>query len=618
MRWSIFWLLASVVPLLFLARLLAVTLYSMPASDDYCLAYLNNVDGFLRATEIWYRTAVGRIVPLILIQLPAALGRVMGLDYFITYVAVLIGIQLCLIAATLLFARRLWSQASFPQIIFVGTAMSAVALSNVPELRELLYWLPGTACYAVPAAIVLPVFAVFICSAESRSRITPIEAGMLSVGCFVAALCNEFTPVWMLGLILGSVIYRAAFWRDEVQWGVHAVIGASTLAGLAILLLAPGNSVRMGMFPTSGDLGRSVGEAFNYFVTTVKIFARDGRTAVWIIIVLVFTALQPPPARKGGRERLLLAMLALMFALGCTYLAFFTAEYAMGGPPPPRAQNETTFLLGAGITISAALLVRALQSRGLSGLMAFPSKARLAGEAVVAVALGAALIVPLSNSATMRLLRSEQVSFRTFWLEGMARHAQLSLAKEDSFVLAALTVLPTVLSAGEIGELPDRLPNDCIARFYGKKAVVVKPTVKAGTPAEVLALLPKLISGIRSRNGSIQTGLMTPSQLALLNIDVPALLVAGQNFSSPWGQIVMTRLTNRTTLDFRSVPPDICRELLGEGSRIEGVVGGAGSSRAADERPAPLSPDVAKDACVGEEAMARLIIENGEQPRPAR
>lgn len=617
-RWSILWLLASLVPLQFLARLLAVTLYSMPASDDYCLAYLNSAGGFLWATEIWYRTAVGRIVPLLLIQLPAALGRATGLDYFITYVAVLIGIQICFVAATLLFARRLWPRASLPQIIFIGTAMTAVVLSNVPNLRELLYWLPGTACYAVPAAILLPVFATFFRSAESRTRMTPAEVSMLSVGCFVAALCNEFTPAWLLGLVLGSVAFRVAFWRDKVQLGAHAIIGASTLAGLAILLLAPGNSVRMGMFPAAGDLSHSFSEAFKLIITDLKTFAYDRRILAWLIVVLVFTSIQPPPARKGVREKLLLAVLASMFSLACTYFAIFTAEYSMGGGLPPRSQNQTIILLGAGLTISAALLVRAFQSWRLSGSVASPAKAGLVSQAIAAVMLGAVLIFPLSNSPTTKLLQSEQASFRTFWLEGMARHAQLSLATEDSFVLASHTVLPTVLSAGEIGDKPDRLPNDCIAQFYGKKAVIVQPTVKAGTPSEVLAQLPKLISDIRSHNGSIKPGLVTPSQLALLSIDVPSLLIAGQSFSSPWGQVVVTRLAHTTTVDFHSVPADICRELLYEGSRIEGVVRVAGSGRAASERLAPASPEVVNAACLDEEPVARLIIENDAKSVPAR
>lgn len=617
-QWSVLWLLAGLVPLLFLARLLAVTLYSIPQSDDYCLSHLNVTSGFLEATAVWYRGVGGRIVPLVLIQLPAALSRVTGIDYVVTYVAVLVGFEICLVAATFAFARRLWSQATQPQIVFIGTAMLAVVLSDLPNLREFLYWLPGVACYAVPGAIMLLVFAEFVISAETRTRITPVAVAVLSIGCFVAALCNEFTPAWLLGLILGSVVFRAIFWRNDVQLGAHVIVGAGTLVGLAILLLAPGNSVRIGMFPMAGDFSRSVSEAFNYVVADLRIFAGDRRIQVWLIVVLVFTAIQRPPVRKAAWERLLLAVLVLIFSLACTCLAYLTAEYATGGSLPPRSQNETIILLVSGLTISAALLVRALQSWVPPVWTAFPWNLQLAGEAIVAVGMGAVLIFSLSESGTMKLLRSEQNSFHTFWLEGMARHAQLTLATESSLVLARHTVLPTVLSADEIGDQPDRLPNDCIAQFYGKKAVTVKPPIQIATPSEILALLPQLISGIRSRDGSIKTGLVTPSQLAVLNIAVPSLLVAGQSFSSPWGRVVMTRSKLRTTLDFQSVPPNICRELLYQGSRIEGVVRVAGSSRAADERSAPISPEVVEQACSDEEAVARFIIENDAKSTPQR
>jgi hypothetical protein len=93
---------------------------------------------------------------------------------------------------------------------------------------------------------------------------------------------------------------------------------------------------------------------------------------------------------------------------------------------------------------------------------------------MAAIALAAVLILPVYNGRTMNLLRSEQKSFHVFWLESMERHARLTLSGEDSLVVARHTVFPTALMAEDLTENPDRLPNDCIARFYGKKAVVVR------------------------------------------------------------------------------------------------------------------------------------------------
>jgi hypothetical protein len=322
--------------------------------------------------------------------------------------------------------------------------------------------------------------------------------------------------------------------------------------------------------------------------------------------------MQPPPARRATGERLLLAALALMFCFACIYLACFTAEYATGDNLPPRSQNEVIILFVSGLTIGGALLGRSL--RGWMAAVSVGSRLKLAGEAIVAVLLAAVLISPLSNSATMNVLRAEQNSFHTFWLESMARHARLTLAKEDSLVLANRSVFPTTLTAYEPGDKPDRLPNDCIAQFYGKKSVIVKPPVRDATPSEVLALLPGLIGDIRSHDESLKAGLLTPLDMTLSNIEAPSLLVTGQNFSSPWGSVVMTRSKDATTLDFHSVSPAICRELLLGGGQIDGVVRVAGSSKAVDERLAPVSAEAAERACSSDtavnEATARLIFRN--------
>lgn len=605
---SILWILASLVPVLFLVRLLALTLYSIPEADDYCLSYLNGADGFIEATAIWYRGVVGRIVPLVLIQVPAAISRVTDVDYLITYVAVLVLIEIGFVAATIAFVRRLWPQATTPQTVFVGTALSAVILSNVPSLREFLYWLPGATCYAVPGAIMLLLLAELIRSVEFRARITPVAVCALAVGCFIAALCNEFTPVWLLGLIVGSLLFRAIVWRDGLQAREHAIIAAATLVGFAILLLAPGNSVRMGAFPNSGQLSRSIGEAFRVVTADLRVFAGEPRTAIWFIAVLIFTMIQPPPVRKAGRERIALAVLVMMFCGGCVYLPYVAAQYGMGSSLPPRTQNETVILLVACLTAETALLGRALA--GWVTTASINPRIKLAGEAIAAVALGAMLISSLWNGGTMKLLRLEHDFFRTFWLESAARHAQLMMAKEDDLVLAGHSVFPTALMAYELGDQPNRLPNDCVAQFYGKKSVIVKMPVQEATASEVAAVLPKLIGGLRAHHASLKRGLLTPVDVMLSDVEVPSLLVFRQNFSSPWGSVVLAKSKENVTLDFHGVSGNVCRELPVAGSRIDGVAKVAGSSSPTAEKwPAPIGPELAQRACPNDGAVARLIIQ---------
>jgi hypothetical protein len=141
-RWGVC-ILATLVPIIFLLRLFALTLYSIPESDDFCFTYSNLTNGFAGTVWSFYQNAIGRIVPLVLMQVPAAISGVTGIDYFITYVATLASFEIGFAAAMVFVAFRLWPQGSIPQNVCFAAALAATILSGVPSLREMLYWLPG-------------------------------------------------------------------------------------------------------------------------------------------------------------------------------------------------------------------------------------------------------------------------------------------------------------------------------------------------------------------------------------------------------------------------------------------------------------------------------------------
>jgi hypothetical protein len=471
------WILVGLVPIIFLLRSFALTLYSVPESDDFCFSYMNRENGFAETIWIFYRSLVGRIVPLAVIQLPATISGATGFDYFICYVVTLAGLEICFAAAILVFAFRMWPRGSVLQNIAFGAAFAATMLGAAPSLRELLYWLPGVACYTLPGVIVALVLGEFVRAAESGTRITPVTTSMLALGCLVASLCNEFTPPWLIGLVLCSLAVRRIF-QSDLQIREHAVIGGATLLGFLIMLLAPANAVRMAQFPMAGNVGHSLWEAFLYSLPNLMHFFAEPTTGPWLVFVILYTAAQPQPANVSAWNRRFLAALVPIFCLACGYLAYFTHQYATDIRLSTRAQNEVVILLVSGLTVSATLLARTFYDpihHLIEGLM--PGQRGSFAVAAIPIALCAILILPLYFSKTSTLLRSEQGSFHTFWLESMMRHARLTLSMETDLVVASHTVFPTALMGGDMTDDPSRLPNDCIARFYEKNAVVASPAV---------------------------------------------------------------------------------------------------------------------------------------------
>ena len=468
------WILATLVPIIFLLRLFALTLYSIPESDDFCFTYSNLTNGFAGTVWSFYQNAIGRIVPLVLMQVPATISGVTGIDYFITYVATLASFEIGFAAAMVFVAFRLWPQGSIPQNVCFAAALAATILSGAPSLREMLYWLPGVACYILPGVIVVLVLVEFVQAAENGTRITPVGTVMLAVGCFVASLCNEFTPPWLIGLVLCSLTVRWIF-RHDLQIKEHAIIGGAALIGFVIVLLAPGNGVRMGQLPMAGVFGHSAIEALLYSISNLLRFFAEPATVPWLIFVVLFTVMQPEPVKVSAWNRRLLAVLVPIFSLACGYLAYFIHQYATGIRLAMRAQNEAVILLVFSLTISTVLLARAFREPILGFVARMSGQRESFAGAAIPVVLAAVLILPLYYSKTSRVLRSEQGSFHAFWLESMGRHSRLMLSPERNLVVAKHNVFPTALMGGDMTDDPDRLPNDCIAHYYGKDSVVIEP-----------------------------------------------------------------------------------------------------------------------------------------------
>lgn len=322
----------------------------------------------------------------------------------------------------------------------------------------MLYWLPGVACYMVPAGIVVLLLGSFVDAAE---RGKPLNTAPLAVGAFVASTCNEFTAVWIIAMLLGSI---AAQWMsgNALQMKRHLVILAFALIGAAIIFSAPGNAVRMSQLPQAGQLAGSLVTALKLSLRDLFSFVKQPVVLLWLVLASLFTVAQSPAEPTSRAHGAALAAAITAFCLGCGYFAYFTHQYATGIRLVGRAQNEVMILLLFGLTISIALLSSALPAAALRSR---------SGRLVVPILL-MGLALPLYFSKTMAQTHEERASFHTFWLESVARHARLSLSEDQDIVLPKLTVSPLTLMGGDITENPSRLPNDCIAAFYGKRTVV--------------------------------------------------------------------------------------------------------------------------------------------------
>jgi hypothetical protein len=453
-------LAASVLPLLVLFRLAVTALYASPETDDFCFSYHYAVDGLFGTVALFYKIAIGRILPMVILTLPAILSRAIPLDMFIVYPLMMVGFLLAFIAVSASVCNRLWPTIPGALLLFLSVTFAATVGVNAVSFREMFLWLPGIACYLVPAAMVLIVLIELTVGALAGAQLSTRQIAVLGALCFLAATCNEFTPVWIMAVI--GISFAT---RGFAEFRSHAILGVCTLAGFLVLLAAPGNLVRMSLYPAGGRIWASIDSAINYFAFDLMILIGQPNIIAWLAIVAIISifVISPKPVRLRPVAVASIGIPALF--LLCSFITWFIAYYATGELLALRARNEIEVFIIASLTISVASIAR------FAGqfLPSRPLQMQTAG-----IILSALLCQHLLGSPTMAILKTERPTFNTFWLESVHRHASMSLSKSNDIVVPNRTVRPSLLMQEDLTENPARLPNDCVAAFYGKKSVVMR------------------------------------------------------------------------------------------------------------------------------------------------
>ncbi|XUJ34940.1 hypothetical protein ACQ5SK_03320 [Bradyrhizobium japonicum] len=83
------------------------------------------------------------------------------------------------------------------------------------------------------------------------------------------------------------------------------------------------------------------------------------------------------------------------------------------------------------------------------------------------------MIASLGFSSTSSLLRKQWQDLYPYWEESVARHVLLTTSIEPVIAVPWHKWTPSLLMTADVTANADRLPNDCIARYYRKSAIYV-------------------------------------------------------------------------------------------------------------------------------------------------
>jgi len=353
---------------------------------------------------------------------------------------------------------RMWPGLPVRTVLFLGLAFAAAILGATPSIHDLLYWLPAIACY-VPAGIIsILILGECVRALDRESEFSWLGTLGMAAGGFVAATCNEFTAVWLFGMLASSLLARR-YLGQKLQISHHVWIAAVILVGWAIVVFAPGNSVRLAATGGIRDLGYVIPRALNYALIDLGVFLLSPTVIAWSVVVTAVTLAEPDSIRRAHPRGALLALGVAFVCLVCCYFEYFAHHVATGGRLVERAQNEALILLFFGLTLSISLLARAYR-RELRQGFALGSSLSLESVALPAVLAGL-MAGSLYMSSTASQLRTQREAFYPFWEESVARDRMLATSPEPIVAVRKHKWTPSVLTNADVTDSPD-----CIASYY--------------------------------------------------------------------------------------------------------------------------------------------------------
>ena len=442
----------------------SIALYTSPITDDFCLSSHSFA---ITAAAVWryYDHVGGRVFALLLSTVPSDLANLTGLDLYVVYPLVdAVGI-IAFIAAIVLSMVLLFSKADRKIAILFGLLFSIFILATVPDLQEFIYWVTGEACYLSAAAATCLFIAWSTPAALSGEAIDSQTKIAVLIGCFLVTTANEFTPILLIGVTLLTAAIRHQFSAKDAQIGFFATILGVILIAYSIMLLAPGNAERVAAHPQSRNFAASIHNASTYTLEYWNYLKHLPHVRAFLVIILCFAV--------AANDRSYKPLPAIFFAIALlagvalwVFVSYFIGAFGTGEVIALRARNELLAVFAMSTTISIFILIRGV----VVDRLAFLGRHRL-----WIIAIGALFILPVRSTKNYQTIHNQWPELATFWQESVARDLYLDQSRKLTEMVPDRSVTPSLLMGEELKKIPFTLPNDCVAVYYGKDAVVLAP-----------------------------------------------------------------------------------------------------------------------------------------------
>jgi multisubunit Na+/H+ antiporter MnhC subunit len=469
------------LPVLIIAAFVILLSCASPHADDFCFAAIYRDIGLMTMIRDLYLSFQGRLFSFVAVSAPFFVHYTVGGDLladFRAFCAAALGATLTL---ALWAGHVLLPAGTRPIRLLLGCTTAVVLIAGSPEPEDIFFWATGIGFYTIPALFSLWLMFWLHRQAARAAPLHPIMVAPLAAAAMAIATATEITGPVLLVIVLGALLHRWLLSDAPLQPLAHAVILCAIAIGIAVVVLSPGNAIRMHTVGTDQGtalraltgLPLAIGHVAQFLVRRLT----NPALLAWIVLLMLVAPARDPGPRDTppAFRRLLIVWLPLGTAMIAIYGSLWIGHVATGRLLEQRALDFLHFVLvgGSGLTVIAASAVYGVRMWGAvqARWPAF-DRTKLAA---------AALLLML---ATPHFLQAVRILPHVGPLRRLAeeRFAQLGDGKvpgapiaDRELVLPALSTEPLPWFGDPVSEDPGAWSNACVARYVGVRSVRIAP-----------------------------------------------------------------------------------------------------------------------------------------------
>jgi hypothetical protein len=456
-------LIGAIVPL---AAHLWMSRYARFAADDYCTVSIAIEKGVVGGAVHWYTQWTGLFTNFVIKSAIAPLGPI----FTAILPSLLVALWVIVAFWTMLPIVRLlrWQKPTWT-VVLLGVLIVSTTIQAMPDVEQSLYWTGGNIPYTLPI-IALTFYIGFFTRVVRKGRLTIVSVLIAVCVPFLAGgLSETYSMMQITILALAGVVCFLVLPlpRKRVAVTTLTISLIAALLALAIVVAAPGNSVRQSRFGAPTSLLELIGIVFQagiaYPALMVGVYAPAALvTAILTTAAIAYLNRGTVYNRWLTRQRV--RQLFLLTGFGCLVIfvsSMLPGLYALGEAPPGRVYGIPNFVL-----ICTAAFWGWLMG---STLTTVP-------RLVTAIALGTVIV---AASMTVWQTLSLQPELSAYAAEWDQHDAELHRAAEQGMTRVTLqreyATMEELIGLKPLDSDPENATNRCAADYYGLEAISVKP-----------------------------------------------------------------------------------------------------------------------------------------------